>query len=238
MNWRVWDRLEDILLEAGIRPIVAVIPDNTDRKMLIEPHNRAFWSRVRSWQGRGWTIGMHGLHHRYVNDHLGMLGSRPGSEFAGLSFAEQDAKVAKALEIFAREGVSADAWIAPNHSFDRVTLSVLKSRGPNVVIDGLALYPHRDADGITWVPQQLWDLRRRAFGVWTVCLHHNNWSTDRLERFTRDVQAFRTRITDPTSVLSEFGTRRSSLLDLAFRRWAKTGGHRRVSDKAIDSTAT
>lgn len=236
MNWRVWDRLENVLLDADIRPIVAVIPGNTDPKMFIDPPDPFFWDRVRSWQTRGWSIAMHGCHHRYVNDQRGMIGARPGSEFAGLSFAEQDSKVAKALEIFAREGVSADAWIAPNRSFDRTTLSVLKHRGPNVVIDGFALYPHRDADGITWVPQQLWDLRRRAFGVWTVCLHHNQWSNDRLEKFARDLQAFRRRITDLTSVLSEYGTRRCSWFDLAFERWAKRHGP--VSDTAIGSTTT
>jgi predicted deacetylase len=224
MNWGIWDRLEDVMLEAEVRPIVAVIPDNTDPKLFIDPPNGMFWDRVRSWQSRGWTIGMHGCHHRYVNDHRGMIGSATGSEFAGLPFDQQDSKIEKALGIFAREGVTADAWIAPNHSFDRTTLSVLRHRGPNVVIDGFSLFPDRDADGIIWVPQQLWDLRRRMFGVWTVCLHHNRWETERLDAFVRDLHVFRRKVTDLSSVLSEYGTRRRNRLDRAFGRWARRGG--------------
>ena len=37
MNWGMWDRIEELLVKASIRPIVAVIPDNRDPKMDIGP---------------------------------------------------------------------------------------------------------------------------------------------------------------------------------------------------------
>lgn len=33
MNWSVWSRIEAILLSEGIRPLVAIVPDNLDKKL-------------------------------------------------------------------------------------------------------------------------------------------------------------------------------------------------------------
>jgi predicted deacetylase len=218
MNWRAWEPVEAMLDEAGIRPVVAVIPDNTDDKFLVEPPNLDFWARARAWQARGWAIGLHGHHHRYLTKDAGMLRRNPGSEFAGLPLAEQREKLRAALAVFDREGLRADAWIAPNHSFDEATLEALRDVGLTVLNDGYSLYPYRDAAGMLWVPQQLWRLLERRWGVWTVCMHPNGWDRRRVDAFARDLRAFRDRIVDLRSIVESYGERRRSGVDIAFDR--------------------
>jgi len=39
---------------------MAVIPDNRDRELMVSaPGVDDFWNSVRSWQKRGWTVGLH-----------------------------------------------------------------------------------------------------------------------------------------------------------------------------------
>jgi predicted deacetylase len=221
-NWDVWDRVEEVLLEAGVRPILAVIPDNQDESLQICAPRSDFWDRVRAWQARGWTIGMHGFQHRYVTRDKGLYGWNGRSEFAGLSFPEQQDKIGKSLAIFDREGVRPDVWVAPNHSFDRTTVATLRESKLRVISDGLSLYPYVDGDGMTWIPLQLWGFRPRRLGVWTVCLHPNKWTKAEVEEFSRDVRLRANQIEDVSSVLKGFEHRGPSLLDHSFRVQRKT----------------
>ena len=61
MNWRIWRLLERDLFGLNIKPMMAVIPDNRDRELMVNaPGVGDFWNSVRSWQEHGWTIGLHG----------------------------------------------------------------------------------------------------------------------------------------------------------------------------------
>ena len=155
INWDVWRKLETIMVEENVHPIVAVIPDNQDPTLCDGPADEHFWDRVRCWQARGWAIGLHGYQHRYVNKEAGMIGLNHYSEFAGLPLEEQRTKLRKGLEIFKRERVRADVWVAPAHSFDENTVSALSSLGVKAISDGMSLFPYRDSDGVFWIPQQL-----------------------------------------------------------------------------------
>jgi peptidoglycan/xylan/chitin deacetylase (PgdA/CDA1 family) len=171
MDWPLWDRLEALLVAAGVAPLLAVIPDNQDPKLKVAPASPVFWDRVRSWQRRGWSIGLHGYQHTYVNTEPGLLGLNRQSEFAGLDYADQAEKLRRGLAVFAREGVLADAWVAPAHSFDWVTVSALSALGIHTISDGLALAPYRAAHGSVWIPQQFANMRAMPAGVWTFCYH-------------------------------------------------------------------
>jgi hypothetical protein len=106
-----------------------------------------------------------------VNSEPGILRLNRQSEFAGLSYEEQSEKLHKGLEVFAREGIQADAWVAPAHSFDWVTVSALAALGIHTISDGMALAPFRDPEGNVWIPQQFANMRSMPFGVWTFCYH-------------------------------------------------------------------
>ena len=215
MNWRVWDAIEAHLARTGVRPILAVVPDNRDPKLAVDEARPDFWDRVRAWQAAGYTIALHGHQHVYVNKDPGLIGVTRQSEFASLPRGEQEAKLKKALAIFAEQGVRADAWVAPSHSFDRTTVEVLSDLGVSVISDGLWTWPFTDAGGTTWIPQQLWDFRRRPAGVWTVCNHHNNWSDRRVAQFAESLALHADEMTDLAAVLETYGGRRLTARD----RW-------------------
>jgi hypothetical protein len=187
MKWSNWDEMEQILLDAGIEPLLAVVPDNRDPKLMQDPPSPAFWDRMRSCQARGWTIALHGYQHTYVNAEPGLLGLNRQSEFAGLTYEAQLEKLRKGLAVFDREGLHADAWVAPSHTFDWATLAALGEVGIRTISDGMGLAPFTDPLGNVWVPQQFANMRPMPFGIWTFCYH--------LDGFTRsDMAKFRARL--------------------------------------------
>src|SRR5579859_2230485 len=141
MDWGIWNRIEPTLMARQIRPILAVVPDNRDPGLVVGPSANDFWDRVRQWQARKWSIALHGYQHRYVNRNPGMLKLGNKSEFAGLASDQQETKLRAALEKLRLEGVRADAWIAPGHSFDETTVRILLQFGVRVISDGFSLYP-------------------------------------------------------------------------------------------------
>ena len=214
MNWAAWEAIEAHLVRCGVKPILAVVPDNRDPKLMVDPPRADFWDRVRRWQAMGYTIALHGYQHRYVNREAGIMGLTPQSEFAGLPRAEQEAKLRSALAIFAEQRVRADAWVAPSHSFDRVTVAILAELGVTVISDGLWPWPFTQG-GVTWIPQQLWGFQPKPDGLWTVCNHHNAWSERRIEQFGETLSAYAPRMTDVATVLGTYVGRRLTLSD----RW-------------------
>jgi len=191
MDWTVWNAMESILIDLEIKPILAVIPDNRDPKLMVDPPAADFWDRVRGWQARGWTIGLHGYQHTYVNAEPGILHLNRQSEFAGLSYEDQHEKLRQGLAIFSREGVRAEAWIAPAHSFDWVTVAALKALDVRIISDGFAFFPYRDSHGNTWIPQQFASPRPMPLGVWTFCCHPNGLTPEGLTRFQRSLERLR-----------------------------------------------
>ncbi len=200
MNWEVWDKIEAILIKNSIKPIIAVIPDNKDPALIVSSPNQQFWSKVRNWQKLGWTIGLHGLDHRYVTTESGIVGLNQRSEFAGLTEYEQAQKLDKAIDIFKREGVAPDLWVAPAHSFDKVTVDLLVQRGINIISDGFYFRIIRYM-GAVWIPQQIWRFRKFPLGIWTICFHHNSWSDSEINDFERSLVSFRDSIVSAKDLL-------------------------------------
>jgi len=219
MNWDIWDRVEPTVRRLGAKPLLAVIPQNHDRSFRFGPPADDFWQRVRGWQADGWSIGLHGYRHMYVSDQPGLCGTDPRSEFAGISREEQARKLRAGVDIFHRNGVEVDCWIAPNHSFDETTVDLLLELGVDVVSDGFDLLPHRDRRGTLWVPCQLNEFVPRRAGVWTAHFHPNYWSEGRLHSFARDLESFADRIIDLDTVVERYGTRRRTSTDVAYRNY-------------------
>lgn len=201
MNWDVWERIERLLDFHGVKPLVSIVPDNRDKKLCVDEPNVAFWNRVRDWQTKGWTIGLHGYQHLYETQSAGIVGVNGYSEFAGLSWECQRQKIEMSFGILRREGVRSRVWIAPAHSFDTTTLDILKEFGFEVVSDGMYVRPVRDRLGMIWIPQQMWQFRAMPCGTWTVCYHHNGWRDNQLARLERDLQRFRKHVVTVEDVL-------------------------------------
>jgi peptidoglycan/xylan/chitin deacetylase (PgdA/CDA1 family) len=218
MNWTVWQPVEEVLVAADIKPILAVVADNQDDVLKVNPPDECFWDRVRTWRDRGWTVALHGYQHRYVTSGSSMVGRRKSSEFAGLLANEQEVKLERALAIFRREFVQPDVWVAPGHSFDRTTVNILREKGLRRISDGPFLFPNVDSTGMLWIPQQLWrfPFRPMPFGVWTVCLHVNHWTPSDILEFRRDVERYRKHIVTLQQVITLYGNRRRDWKDKLF----------------------
>lgn len=213
MNWDIWTQVEALLTEFDVKPIVAVIPDNQDEHLMVSPPRGDFWDRARDWQKKGWQIALHGHQHRYVTAEAGIMRINRRSEFAGLPYQEQRRKLEQGLQIFAREGIAGDTWIAPAHSFDATTVAILRELGVRFISDGFSCFPYKDALGMVWVPQQLWGFRKVPVGIWTVCLHHNGFSDRDLLRLRDGLQQFRHAMTTFAEVVRRYGDRRQGIGD-------------------------
>jgi predicted deacetylase len=213
MNWQIWSSIEELLERFGIRPILAVIPDNRDPKLSFEPPDPRFWEKVKAWQSKNYTIAVHGYQHVYVNRNPGMLRLKRDSEFAGLPFETQEDLLKKALMVFAAKGVRADAWVAPSHSFDETTVAILSAQRIRIISDGLWPWPFTDHLGITWIPVQLPWFEEKRYGVWTVCCHHNSWTAKEVKRLEKQLETFGSRVTDVPKIVREFGGRKLTVRD-------------------------
>ena len=86
MNWAIWDRVEQVLLDNQIRPMLAVVPQNADPKLQVADPNPEFWDRARGWQHLGWDLMLHGFDHVYASPNAGLWGYDARSEFACVIF--------------------------------------------------------------------------------------------------------------------------------------------------------
>lgn len=190
MNWKVWAEIESALAGHQIKPILAVVPDNRDPALKVEPAVADFWERVRQWQARGWTIGLHGFQHKYVGKRRGIVTPVKNTEFAGVPAAKQAKMLRRGVEIFQREGIRPRVWVAPSNSFDAATVSLLPQFGVRIISDGYFRFPFRWPKEMLWLPQQLFGFRPAPSGIWTVCYHHNDWTTADLDQFRRDLDRY------------------------------------------------
>ena len=227
MDRAKWRAVEEVLDANGVRPIVAVVPDNQDPELMAGDPDPDFWNLVRAWQAKGWTIAMHGhTHLMRPTDAPQLLPFYRRSEFSGLSYAEQSDKIRQARAIFDSQGVRTDAWIAPAHCFDAVTLEALRDNTDiRVVSDGFAIRPFLSR-GFAWVPQQLWGFRDRPLGLWTVCCHPNMMDDNGLAGFRRDVERYAGKIVAFGDIKP--AQRRRGPLDSLFNAafWLKRGQFR------------
>jgi predicted deacetylase len=171
-----WNKIESLFDKYKIKPIVAVIPDNKDIELKIDKYDLYFWDKIKRWEEKGWTIGLHGYQHLCQINKYGIISINKKSEFAGLSLEEQKIKLKKAIKIFKEKKIIPKVWIAPRHNFDKTTLIALKDEcNINLISDGIALKPYYDMN-FYWVPQQFWHFRKMPFGIYTCCIHPNTMS--------------------------------------------------------------
>ena len=218
MDRGMWASIENALDTLGIKPIVAVVPDNRDPDLEIDSHDVHFWSTVRRWRDKGWTIAMHGYQHVLrETDAKMLLPFYRRSEFAGLAYGEQAEKIRASLALFRANGVKPTAWVAPAHCFDETTLRALEEETEiRLVSDGIARSTFREY-GFDWIPQQLWSFVVKKSGIWTVCLHPGSLDADSLARLKDALHAYRERIVSVEEVA--LSGKRRSLPDRFYAAW-------------------
>lgn len=175
-----WSSIRELIRAFGIRPILAVVPDNQDEWLRAAEPDPGFWSEIKAMEEGGATVALHGYQHRCTSKALSLLPLNDCSEFSGLRVAEQRTKIRVGLDILRSHGLAPKLFIAPNHGFDRNTVRALREEGMLYISDGLARIPFV-RDGVTWLPQQLWSPVLKKRGVWTICLHPNRMTFGQIE---------------------------------------------------------
>jgi predicted deacetylase len=198
-----WERFLPLIAEFGIRPTLAVVPDNRDHELEHSAPDPEFWSQMRAMETAGATIGLHGYRHICGNRGRSLVPLHRKTEFAGVPEKTQRVWIREGLAILRGRGLSPRIWVAPCHGTDRATLRVLREEGIGLVSDGLARVPFM-REGLTWIPQQLWEPVEKASGLWTICVHSNTAPDSLVEKLREFLGRHAGQFTTVDRVVAEF----------------------------------
>ncbi len=194
MNQIAWFQIKTFLNSNQIKPIIAVVPNNTDPDLMINNELKDYWKEIKECQTNGWKIALHGYNHQFVNNNAGIVGRTPRSEFAGVNIDIQREKIKNGIDILDRHGIKSDLWIAPAHSFDKATLVVLKEHGYKYISDGFSIQPYYAYDFL-WIPCQQWEtIKRKKRGIYTVCIHFNRYDQNKIDRLINNILLYKSDI--------------------------------------------
>ncbi|AQQ54225.1 DUF2334 domain-containing protein [Planococcus lenghuensis] len=190
MNWTNYEKLKEVFVYYGIKPLLGVIPDNQDLELKGHPgiDPVIFWEEIRDRQKAGWEVAVHGYQHLYATNESGIIGLQARSEFAGLSYNQQLDKLKKATQIFRENKVEYITFMAPSHSFDSNTIRALRRVGICSVTDGFGLSAYR-RNKMLFVPQLFAKPKKLPLGTYTFCLHLNTMTAEdivQVERFLEE----------------------------------------------------
>lgn len=208
---RNWDRIEAMLDQFGVRPIVGIIPDNQDPSFRCYARDERFWDRAQNWQAKHWGMAMHGCDHLYISDCGGINPVNARSEFAGLPLGQQEAKIEKGLAILTRQGITPEVFFAPGHTFDDNTLLALKNRSQIRIISDTVATEIYFRDGFYFIPQQAGAVRNLPLKTVTFCYHPDTMTEAAFHELQRFLQMHGNRFVALSDLVLQ--PRRMTLLD-------------------------
>lgn len=200
MDWDAFERVRTVLEQNTIKPLLGIVPNNCDRKLHKQEKRKDFWETMSALEKKGWVMCQHGYEHIYVNHEGGILSLNSNSEFAGLPLSEQKKKLSEGREILREHGILTDIFMAPSHSYDKLTIEAMKQTGFRYVTDGYGCCPYRYR-GIGFIPCTLTKYQYRK-GIDTICIHANTMTEQMLEQLDRDIRMHRSEFIDWQDVLS------------------------------------
>lgn len=202
MDHARWSAIEGIIVRHGIRPIVAIVPDNADPDLMRCPADAGFWERARSWGSLSWSIALHGHRHQLRPSRRGLVAISTKAEFTGLPWVEQRRRIREGVRILEGHGVRPEVWVAPAHGFDLATLQALREESTiRIISDGFSRRANLHL-GFTWLPQQLWQPREMPSGLWTICVHPNEMEDAAMRRLDEFLQSHKGSFPSPLDAAS------------------------------------
>ena len=198
-----WQSFRDLINEFRLRPILAVVPENSDPALDLSPPDPDFWNQLRALESAGAVIGLHGYRHVCASAGKSLLGLHQLSEFAGINAELQRAWISTGLRILRSHGLNPTIFVAPRHGFDANTLQSLREKGIAILSDGFARVPFFREE-IAWIPQQLWAPAGKTNGVWTICIHPNTISDAEIEQLRAFLLAHSAQFSSVSQLLADF----------------------------------
>ena len=198
-EWRdlvKWDHIERILDDAGIKPLVGIIPECKDDVLRRYSCDPDFWARARGWQDKGWVIALHGYNHVFMTACGGINPVNKRSEFAGLSLEIQKMKISNGVRILESKSITPKVFFAPAHTFDNNTVTaLLECSSIRIISDTIANKPY-NRNGMTYIPQQAGNVRLLPFHTVTFCCHPNTMSESEFYRLSDFIRKYRRLFSD------------------------------------------
>lgn len=214
MHIENWARVERMLDEYGVKPLVGIIPVNRDPMLLQFAEAPGFWEKARVWQEKGWRIALHGYEHVYSTKCAGINPVHGHSEFAGHPLELQREKIREGVRILKEKGLNPTAFFAPSHTFDENTLEALRQESDIRTISDTVANDTYCHDGFTFIPQQAGRVRELPFKVTTICLHPNFTTDPELDEIEAFLKAHPDQFLDPNTIMPT--ARKRSLLDWGY----------------------
>lgn len=233
MNWDHFFHMKEIFDRYRVCPLIGVVPLNRDPKLKAGECREDFFTVVRGLQEAGWSIAQHGYEHLYETREAGLLGLKDASEFAGVPYERQEEKLRLGKRILEENGVCAEIFMAPGHTYDENTLKALKQNGFRYVTDGYADCSYQ-YQGLTFIPCKSAGIPAKT-GTDTICLHLNEMKEADFQEVERFIAANRKNIVDFKELLQETplpyegAVRRSEKRNL----WKKNAKRSLVKNKVI-----
>ena len=192
MDLEKFRRLEKLLDENHIAPLIGIVPDNQDKKLMVDERIPDFKEQIRKWKEKGWVIAMHGWRHRYTTKKGGLFPLNNFSEFAGVPREKQKEMILDGKNKLQAMGITTDIFMAPGHSFDKNTLSILVEEGFQYITDGFGDYPYRWR-GLTFLPiafQRRKDIQKSQ-GYTTLVFHTNTMKEQDFTEFEKILKEYK-----------------------------------------------
>lgn len=187
MDFDKWNTIVSFLLSLNIKPLIGVIPNNEDSKLLFNKIDIYFWDLIKDWEQKGCVIAQHGYNHVYITKEGGLNPIQRRSEFAGVKYSLQKTKIIEGYEILKNKNLNVNCFFAPSHTYDLNTLKIIKKYTPiRFISDTLALKPYSYM-GLTFYPVLGEKIRCFMPGDYTIALHPSAMSDNKILDFKNSV---------------------------------------------------
>lgn len=227
MDWGKYNRIEKLLNDAGIKPLIGVVPFNEDDNL-----NRAekalsdeeFGQFLINKKSEGWIIALHGYNHLYKTKRMGLFPLNNFSEYAGISYERQLLMLTEGRHRLKEWGIDTDIFMTPAHTYDRNTLKALVAAGFTRVTDGFGVAPYIRS-GLTFYPisKRQSDCISDINGYTTLVLHTNTMEEQDIVNFERRITERREYFIDYSEYLNVTPVARGAMGNLTeyFTAFAK-----------------
>ena len=192
MNWENFYFFQNLFKEAGITPLLGIVPDNRDPKLSCGETREDFYEVMRGLANEGYSIAMHGCHHIYTTKSGGIFPLNNYSEFAMVPYDKQKEMLMRGRDSLKKHGIDTNIFMAPAHSYDQNTIRALKEAGFTKITDGFGKTPYR-YKGLTFYPIsfQLSRSLKQKDGATTLVLHANTVTEKDKERYAKIFKEYR-----------------------------------------------
>lgn len=142
MDFEKFHRVKKMLDTYQINPLIGVVPFNRDSVLAKSPLMEDFPGFLKGLVNEGYEIALHGCYHLYTTNKRGLFPLNNFSEYAGVSYEEQDDMIRRGSAQLKEWGMETDIFMAPAHTFDKNTLKALKNNGFKALTDGFGKMPY------------------------------------------------------------------------------------------------